>query len=109
MGRPQQPELNRSGTTPLDPDSLASEVEARGPLPADDVPGGPVPEANRPGHRPEQDQDKPDARAFVARWQATDRPEAAEARRNRLGPAVAVAAGVGAAVGVTRAIRRRFG
>ena len=30
--------------------------------------GGPVPEANRPGHHPEHEQDKPDPDAFVERF-----------------------------------------
>lgn len=70
MGRPQQPELNRSGNTPLQPDSIESELEARKqkrPGEGDDA-GGPVPEENRPGHHPDRDQDKPDPDDFVEQF-----------------------------------------
>ncbi len=56
MTKPQQPELRRSGLGSTDQD--AAEIRA-----GDDVQEGggmgPVPEENRPGHRPEQEQDKP--------------------------------------------------
>lgn len=56
MTKPQQNELRRSGYGATDEDSAKINV--------DEPPGtggsaGPVPEANRPGHHDEQDQDKP--------------------------------------------------
>lgn len=63
--RPQSEELNRSGHVPLGEHGV--EGKANQAVAADDVPGGaPVPEENRPGHRPERDQDKPVGR-FRAR------------------------------------------
>lgn len=59
MVRPQSESLNRSGTTPLTPDSIESELEARRQPTDTDGPTGPVPEANQPGHHPEHEQDKP--------------------------------------------------
>jgi len=57
MPKPQQPELSRSGRGATDQDS--AKIKA-GSEPSDtDQPFGPVPEENRPGHRPEKDQDKP--------------------------------------------------
>jgi hypothetical protein len=56
MTKPQQPELRRSGLGSTDQDSAkiraGDKVEESGEL-------GPVPEENRPGHRPEREQDKP--------------------------------------------------
>ncbi|MDP9020175.1 MAG: hypothetical protein M3N25_05150 [Actinomycetota bacterium] len=66
MANPQQPELSRSRRTPLDPDSIGSEIEARS-APVEDDAAGPVPPENQPGHRPERDQDKPDPEQFLAR------------------------------------------
>jgi hypothetical protein len=66
MPNPQQPELSRSRRTPLDPDSIASDLEA-GSEPVEDEAGGPVPPENQPGHHPEQDEDKPDAEQFLSR------------------------------------------
>lgn len=66
MANPQQPELSRSRRTPLDPDSIASDLEAGSP-PVEDEATGPVPPENQPGHRPDHDQDKPDPAQFVAR------------------------------------------
>lgn len=57
MTKPQQPELHRSGKGSTDQD--AAEMRAGDqPQPADDS-LEPVPEENRPGHRPPRDQDKP--------------------------------------------------
>ena len=58
MAKPQQPELRRSSHTFVDTERHAKETV--GPPPADDGSRGPVPEAGRPGHHPERDQDKPD-------------------------------------------------
>jgi hypothetical protein len=58
MSRPQQPEIARSGRTPVDPDYT------EGSMPQDtsnDPALGPVPPANQPGHHPEREQDKPEA------------------------------------------------
>lgn len=57
MGRPQQPELQRSGHTWVDPDH-AGEVAAEQPPPRD-TPVGRVPPENRPGHHADIEQDKP--------------------------------------------------
>ena len=57
MTKPQQPELRRSGRGATDDDS----AKARASRPLDEKgEAGPVPEANAPGHHPEEDQDKPD-------------------------------------------------
>lgn len=67
MAKPQQPELRRSGTVPaLDPDATESDLQAHR-RPGDSGTGGPIPEEQRPGHHPEQDQDKPDLDKFAAR------------------------------------------
>jgi hypothetical protein len=75
MARPQQPELARSGKTDLDPDRIGTELESRKPVRSGGE-TGPVPPENQPGHHPDQDQDKPDLDAFVAKLQGEDRPEA---------------------------------
>ncbi len=75
MVRPQNEDLNRSGTTPLDPDSIGGRLEANDRPQSDDRTGGPVPPENRPGHHPEVDQDKPDGDAFVARFSGHDDTE----------------------------------
>ena len=58
MSTPQQPELHRSGLGATDPASAKANPEVS-PRVGDDA-IGPVPEDNLPGHRPEQDQDKPE-------------------------------------------------
>jgi hypothetical protein len=58
MTKPQQPELRRSGLGSTDQD--AAEIRAGDDDVQEDGGMGPVPEGNRPGHRPERDQDKPD-------------------------------------------------
>ncbi len=57
MGKPQQPELARSrrGST----DDEGNELRAGSELPEGDRPRGPVPKANRAGHRPAKNPDKP--------------------------------------------------
>ena len=57
MSKPQQPEIRRSerGATDDDSAKIKAEKSAGG-----DEPQGWVPPDNRPGHRPEKDQDKPD-------------------------------------------------
>lgn len=66
MGRPQQPELYRSGETALEPDSVESELAAH-PRPRARGRAGKVPPDNRPGHRPQRDQDQPDREAVARR------------------------------------------
>jgi hypothetical protein len=96
MAKPQQPELRRSGFTPaLEPDSIASELEARDQPGATGGPGGPVPEENLPGHRPEEEQDKPSGDDFVAKVRAV----AAEAAADDEGADDDAAAGTGPAAG----------
>jgi hypothetical protein len=60
-----QPEIHRSdvGASDPSPAKLHAEPHDRG----DEGGFGPVPEANRAGHRPKHDQDKPDLDAFAAR------------------------------------------
>jgi hypothetical protein len=64
LAKPQQPELGRSGHSPVVEGQHAREViQGEGQPGAEDAPG-PVPEANRPGHHPDTEQDKPDPAAF---------------------------------------------
>ena len=67
MGKPQQPELGRSGHTPVVEGQHAKEVIQGEEQPGDGGPTGPVPEDNRPGHHPEEEQDKPGLEAFRGR------------------------------------------
>jgi pimeloyl-ACP methyl ester carboxylesterase len=60
MAKPQQPELHRSGRGATDPAS-AKAAAGEG-APAAEPGPGPVPPDNQPGHHPEHEQDKPDAR-----------------------------------------------
>lgn len=57
MSNPQQPELRRSGLGSTDQNGAEIRAGDRPDEPADSL--GPVPEANRPGHHPEHEQDKP--------------------------------------------------
>lgn len=67
MANPQQPELRRSGRVPaLDPDASEAKLSAQDRPQTGDVVGDAPPE-QQPGHRPEQDQDKPDLDKFAAR------------------------------------------
>ncbi len=59
MSTPQQPELHRSGHTPADPDHAQELADPTGEAGGR---SGRVPEANRPGHHPDREQDKPDVR-----------------------------------------------
>lgn len=69
MTKPQQPELERSGHTPVDQTRHAKEAAGNEPLPGSD-PVRPVPEDNQPGHRPEDEQDQPDLERFRERLRA---------------------------------------
>jgi hypothetical protein len=53
---PQQPELHRSGRGATDPESAKGQVDSPA---ADEGDAGPVPPDNRPGHHPDEEQDKP--------------------------------------------------
>jgi hypothetical protein len=72
MGKPQQPELGRSGHTPAVQGQHAKEVVQGQDRPRDEGPTGPVPEANQPGHHPDEEQDKPDPERFRARLAGDD-------------------------------------
>ena len=56
MTKPQQPELRRSGKGATDQDSAKLQVDED--VSADSAPGR-IPADNRPGHHPDQEQDKP--------------------------------------------------
>jgi hypothetical protein len=58
MPEPQQPELARSRKGSTSDRSAKSKLTVEG-VPASQAPMGPIPEANRPGHHPEVEQDKP--------------------------------------------------
>jgi len=74
MSNPQQPEVARSRKTPAqDQDAVASAVDGQ-PTPTTEGRTGPVPPENQPGHRPENEQDKPDLDDFAARLGVTDQP-----------------------------------
>jgi hypothetical protein len=67
MSKPQQPELGRSGHSPVTEGQHAEEmVDAHG-QPAEKGRVGRVPEENRPGHHPEREQDQPDPERFAER------------------------------------------
>ncbi|MEQ8842964.1 MAG: hypothetical protein RIB98_18455 [Acidimicrobiales bacterium] len=109
MARPQNEELNRSGNTPLDPDSIGGRLEARDQPQADDHMGGPVPPENRPGHHPETEQDQPDADAFVARFSGRDGTEAGETRAEIMSRVKDTASTVGQTMAMFWASARRVG
>lgn len=58
MTKPQQPELRRSGLGSTDQDS--AKINADESISPKAPKAGPVPEENQPGHRPDNEQDKPD-------------------------------------------------
>lgn len=67
MAKPQQPELRRSGrVAALDPDATETVLGATD-RPSTKGSAGPVPEEQRPGHKPDHEQDKPDLDDFAAR------------------------------------------
>jgi len=68
MAKPQQPELRRSGTVAsLDPDATESDLKAHDRPTTKGRRKAPVPEEQRPGHHPDEEQDKPDLDDFAAR------------------------------------------
>ncbi len=71
MPNPQQPELRRSGLGSTTDDSAKSKAATAGDT-AEDSGVAPVPPANRPGHHPDDEQDKPDLDAFVERASGSD-------------------------------------
>ncbi|HEX4901437.1 MAG TPA: hypothetical protein VFV42_01415 [Acidimicrobiales bacterium] len=67
MANPQQPELRRSGkVAALDPDATATDLTGHQ-RPGTKGRTGTVPEDQRPGHHPEDEQDKPDLDKFAER------------------------------------------
>ena len=78
MSNPQQPELARSRKAPhQDQDAVAGVIDGQRDLETGQ-PRGPVPPENQPGHRPAQEQDKPDLDAFAAKMGIAD-PDAVDA------------------------------
>jgi len=72
MSKPQQPELGRSGHSPVTEGQHAEElVDAHG-QPSEKGQVGRVPEENRPGHHPEREQDRPDPGRSAERLARTD-------------------------------------
>lgn len=61
MPKPQQPELARNRRNQADHDGAELKAQEREPVDESGLEKapGPVPQGNRPGHRPEKDQDKP--------------------------------------------------
>lgn len=96
MVRPQSEELNRSGNTPLDPDSIGGVLEARDRPKADDRSGATVPPGNRPGQHPDVEQDQPDLDDFVARFSGDDDGQKDTSRATRVLDIATKAASVGA-------------
>lgn len=67
MAKPQQPELRRSGKVPdLDPDATEAVLSAQD-EPKTSRTRKKVPEEQRPGHHPDEEQDKPDMEKFAER------------------------------------------
>ncbi|MDQ4006424.1 MAG: hypothetical protein M3135_09050 [Actinomycetota bacterium] len=58
MGQPQQPELRRSGKGRTSQEDEHAKQQARR-VPTNRGHPGPVPEENREGHHPDEEQDKP--------------------------------------------------
>lgn len=120
MAKPQQPEVRRSGFVPaLDPDATEGKLSAQSPPESGDTIGD-APVEQQPGHRPAEDQDKPDLDAFAERLGVTpegDEPrdapnvtEAESAARNRWKPQwrrVLVPAAVAAGLVLAGVLRRR--
>ena len=110
MSRPQQPELNRSGRTPVDPDHDHTVARESGqPEPGRKGQAGPIPEANRPGHHEARESDQPDKAAFARRFGIV--PESLHDPAVRVGKFVARFTTVpyGYARGAVRGVRRRAG
>lgn len=108
MANPQESEVRRSGNIPaITPDATEAVRQAdRTGRPSDAR--GPIPPDQRPGHRPDRDQDKPDPAAFAAAMgiRSDDDVPAKSAQLWKTPLAVGVV-GLGAALFVFRALRRR--
>jgi hypothetical protein len=61
MPNPQQPELRRSGLGATSDDSAKINADHESKTSDSGLPDHLVPEANQPGHHPEQEQDRPSA------------------------------------------------
>ena len=107
MARPQQPDVARSGHGALEPD--APPPDRPGPPSPASRPGGPVPEANRPGHHPAHEQDQPDLDELAERLgvQTPDAPPPGPPLRTLALVGAGAAVAVGLAVTATRLLRRR--
>src|SRR5687768_14761479 len=85
---PQQPELRRSGRGATSDNSAKAMPAHESGHPNDDLPEQLVPDDNRSGARPEQDQDKPDLDDFAERLgiddDATDAADATRPAPSRL-------------------------
>src|SRR5581483_12379594 len=102
MTTSQQPELRRSGHSTVAPDV----PPPLGPDPERAEHEGPVPEANRPGHHPDHEQDKPDLDAVAERLGTrplSATPDTAE-HVTLPKPVEKVAYGVGIAIGIGSAV-----
>lgn len=125
MAKPQQPELRRSERVPaLDPDASESVLSAET-VPSSTDPDGPIPAEQRPGHRPEHEQDKPDMDAMAERLgvvpegdEPDDAPSLTEVepeepyaitaiRKRRKALALVIALPAAAAVLIREVLRRR--
>jgi|1186.fasta_scaffold570176_2 hypothetical protein len=65
MVTPQQPELERSGRSAVDPAAAKNDATTVAAPGSTSEKRQSVPEDNRPGHHPAKEQDKPDAAAFA--------------------------------------------
>jgi hypothetical protein len=74
MSKPQQPELGRSGHSPVTEGQHAREVIDGQDQAAPEGSPGHVPQDNRPGHHPEHEQDKPDPERLRRRLAGDDQP-----------------------------------
>jgi hypothetical protein len=98
---PQQPELRRSGRSAVMPDAPPPDR----PDPEQPEKRGPIPAANRPGHHPAREQDKPQPERVASTLhtrpadQLAARRDAAE-RKTLPEPLRKLAFGIGAAAGL---------
>ena len=104
MTKPQQPEIARTRLGEVD-ESAAKARHADGPM-SESGNAGPVPEANRPGHHPEQEQDKPDLEAFRERMANPASAQVNEGSSHHGLVATLVLASVGLTVVAFATIRR---
>lgn len=108
MSKPQQPEAARSGRGATDPAAIKSELSVPAMRRATVEDAGPVPEANLPGHHPDEEQDKPAGEAFLQKMHS-HATEVDAARQEAATPQPTVAGDVArAAAGVVRRVREAF-